>query len=202
MAAAPRLQRLAAGRDASARNGSGADRDRYGRLVAFAICRQMPSSPCSRPCWRKAGAGLGPRRRQGLRRSAASRRSQGPRRPARAVGRSKFCPFGRRKSCSHWQRERGHFTLVEGKVLSVRESGGTIYLNFGRRWTRDFSVIILRAQLRASLPPPASSRRQLARPAHPGARLYRTAQRPGHRGRRARADRARRVSGNREMTRR
>ncbi len=38
--------------------------------------------------------------------------------------------------------ERGHFALVEGKVLSVRQSGGTIYLNFGRHWTRDFSVTI------------------------------------------------------------
>src|SRR4029078_6573025 len=26
---------------------------------------------------------------------------------------------------------RGHFAVVEGKVLSVRESGGTIYRNFG-----------------------------------------------------------------------
>jgi hypothetical protein len=37
---------------------------------------------------------------------------------------------------------RGQFALVEGKVLSVRESGATIYLNFGRRWTRDFAVTI------------------------------------------------------------
>jgi hypothetical protein len=37
--------------------------------------------------------------------------------------------------------QQGRFSLVESKVLSVRESGGTIYLNFGRRWTRDFSVI-------------------------------------------------------------
>jgi hypothetical protein len=37
--------------------------------------------------------------------------------------------------------QQGRFTLVESMVLSVRESGGTIYLNFGRRWTRDFSVI-------------------------------------------------------------
>src|SRR5262249_22712779 len=28
--------------------------------------------------------------------------------------------------------ERGRFTLIEGKVVSVRESGGTIYVNFGR----------------------------------------------------------------------
>lgn len=44
--------------------------------------------------------------------------------------------------------ESGQFTLVEGKVLSVRESGATIYVNFGRRWTRDFTVIILKRQQR------------------------------------------------------
>ena len=37
---------------------------------------------------------------------------------------------------------RGQFALVEGKVLSVRESGATIYVNFGRRWTQDFAVTI------------------------------------------------------------
>ena len=31
-------------------------------------------------------------------------------------------------------KQRGRFALVEGTVLSVRESGGTIYVNFGRRW--------------------------------------------------------------------
>jgi endonuclease YncB( thermonuclease family) len=40
--------------------------------------------------------------------------------------------------------ERGRFTLVEGKVASVRESGGTIYVNFGRRWSEDFTVTILK----------------------------------------------------------
>ncbi|MGN6570652.1 MAG: thermonuclease family protein [Pseudolabrys sp.] len=40
--------------------------------------------------------------------------------------------------------EKGRFVLVEGKVQSVRESGATIYVNFGRRFTRDFSVTILR----------------------------------------------------------
>jgi hypothetical protein len=37
---------------------------------------------------------------------------------------------------------RGRFSLVEGKVLSVRESGGTIYLNFGRRWSEALTVAI------------------------------------------------------------
>jgi len=37
---------------------------------------------------------------------------------------------------------RGRFSLVEGKVLSVRESGGTIYLNFGQRWSEALTVTI------------------------------------------------------------
>jgi endonuclease YncB( thermonuclease family) len=40
--------------------------------------------------------------------------------------------------------ERGRFTVVEGKVLSVRESGGTIYMNFGRRWSDALTVTILK----------------------------------------------------------
>jgi endonuclease YncB( thermonuclease family) len=45
--------------------------------------------------------------------------------------------------------ERGRFTLVEGRVLSVRESRGTIYVNFGRRWTEDFTVTILKRSERS-----------------------------------------------------
>ena len=43
----------------------------------------------------------------------------------------------------------GRFTLVEGKVLSVRQAGTTTYLNFGRNWTRDFAVTIPRRALAA-----------------------------------------------------
>lgn len=38
--------------------------------------------------------------------------------------------------------ERGRFALIEGDVVSVHESGATLYLNFGRRWSRDFSVTV------------------------------------------------------------
>jgi Staphylococcal nuclease homologue len=37
---------------------------------------------------------------------------------------------------------RGRFAIVEGKVVSVHESGATIYVNFGRRWDEDFTVTI------------------------------------------------------------
>ena len=38
--------------------------------------------------------------------------------------------------------ERGRFTVAEGNVLSVRESAGTIYMNFGRRWSQALTVTI------------------------------------------------------------
>jgi hypothetical protein len=43
----------------------------------------------------------------------------------------------------------GRFTVVEGKVLSVRQSGATTYLNFGRNWTRGFAVTISRRMMAA-----------------------------------------------------
>jgi endonuclease YncB( thermonuclease family) len=38
--------------------------------------------------------------------------------------------------------QRGRFALVEGSVVSVHESGATVYVNFGRHWSEDFSVTI------------------------------------------------------------
>jgi hypothetical protein len=43
----------------------------------------------------------------------------------------------------------GRFTVVEGRVLSVRQSGATTYLNFGRNWTRGFAVTISRRMIAA-----------------------------------------------------
>jgi endonuclease YncB( thermonuclease family) len=58
-----------------------------------------------------------------------------------------FAPI-KAENLTRLQAEKGHFALIEGKVLSVRESGATIYVNFGRRWTTDFTVIILKRQQR------------------------------------------------------
>ena len=41
----------------------------------------------------------------------------------------------------------GHFTVVEGRVLSVRQAGAITYLNFGRNWTRDFAATISRRMM-------------------------------------------------------
>ena len=45
--------------------------------------------------------------------------------------------------------DRGGFAIVEGRVLSVRESGATIYVNFGRRWSQDFTVTVLKRNERS-----------------------------------------------------
>lgn len=45
--------------------------------------------------------------------------------------------------------ERGRFTVAEGSVWSVRESAGTIYLNFRRRWTEALTVTISKRDERA-----------------------------------------------------
>ncbi len=37
---------------------------------------------------------------------------------------------------------KGRFALVEGQVVSVRQSGATIYVNFGRHWSEDFAVTV------------------------------------------------------------
>jgi hypothetical protein len=62
-------------------------------------------------------------------------------------------------------KNRGRLALVEGKVLSVRESGGTIYVNFGRRWSEDFTVTIAKRNARmfsaAGLEPKSLSGRRV-----------------------------------------
>jgi endonuclease YncB( thermonuclease family) len=45
--------------------------------------------------------------------------------------------------------QRGHFALVEGRVVSVRESGATIYVNFGQRWSEGFAVTVLKRNERS-----------------------------------------------------
>jgi endonuclease YncB( thermonuclease family) len=43
----------------------------------------------------------------------------------------------------------GQFVVAEGRVLSVREAGATLYINFGRRWTQDFAVTVSRRNVAA-----------------------------------------------------
>jgi endonuclease YncB( thermonuclease family) len=119
------------------------ERDRYGRLVAFAFAGDSALSLQQRLLEQGAArvsARVGDR-------SCADALLAAERR-ARAAGRGlwadpNFAPLAA-ENRHRIESERGHFALVEGKVLSVRESGGTIYMNFGRYRTRGFSIVIPR----------------------------------------------------------
>jgi hypothetical protein len=39
----------------------------------------------------------------------------------------------------------GHYELIEGRVLMADESGGRVFLNFGRYWKEDFTAVIDRS---------------------------------------------------------
>lgn len=140
------LQALASGQ--SLRLGRlGAEQDRYGRLVAFAF--PGGSSVSLQASLLEQG------RARVSARSGAKACTDALltiERAARAQKRGiwadpNFAPL-QADNLTQLQAERGRFVLVEGKVLSVRESGSTIYVNFGRRWTEEFTVIILKRQER------------------------------------------------------
>lgn len=125
----------------------GAEHDRYGRLVAFAFAgdaAQSLQSALLEQGQARVSARVGNK--------ACADALLRTERAARAAGRGlwadpNFAPL-RSDDYRRFRAENGRFVLVEGKVLSVRESGATIYVNFGRRFTRDFSLTIVR-RLRA-----------------------------------------------------
>jgi endonuclease YncB( thermonuclease family) len=122
--------------------------DRYGRLVAFA------APPAGAPTVQEGLVSEGHARvsarvgNQGCAKTLLTLEQQ-----AREARRGlwtdpNFAPL-HADDYGRFRAERGRFVLVEGKVLSVRESGATIYVNFGHRFTRDLSLTILR-RLRAN----------------------------------------------------
>jgi hypothetical protein len=60
---------------------------------------------------------------------------------------------------------QGRFAVAEGKVASVRTSGATIYVNFGRRWSQALTVTISKRRApifaRAGLVPKELENRRL-----------------------------------------
>ena len=140
------LQALIAGRPLRLER-LGAETDRYGRLVAFAYAGEAAQS-LQATLIEQGQARVSVR----VGDKACAEALLTAERKARAAGRGlwadpNFAPL-QAENLARLQAEKGRFALVEGKVLSVRESGATIYVNFGRRWTRDFTVIILKRQQR------------------------------------------------------
>jgi endonuclease YncB( thermonuclease family) len=121
--------------------------DRYGRLVVFVYAENTEQSV------QQAMVTQGQARVSGrIGNKACADVLLGAEKAARKARRGlwadpNFAPL-RPENVTRIGAARGQFALVEGKVLSVRESGATIYLNFGRRWTKDFTVTILKRHRR------------------------------------------------------
>jgi endonuclease YncB( thermonuclease family) len=139
------LQTLTAGRSLrlAQLTDAGEAHDRYGRLVAFAFAGDDTLTLQQRLLEQGAARVAAPVGNHNCANTllAAERDARSGRRGLWSD--PNFAPLAA-ENRARLEAERGHFALVVGKVLSVRVSGGTIYLNFGRHWTRDFSVLIPR----------------------------------------------------------
>lgn len=135
------LEALVAGNSLTLKRLARDDRDRYGRRLAFAFASNSPQSLQQAlleqgHAWVSARVGD----------AACAKILLTAEGVARAAHRGfwadpNFAPL-RAERPAELAAEQGRFVLVEGTVLSVHESSGTIYLNFGQHWTEGFSVTI------------------------------------------------------------
>jgi endonuclease YncB( thermonuclease family) len=142
------LASLVAGRSVTLGN---AEHDRYGRLVAHAF---VTGAEQARDPWLQGEMVARGYARVAGRRGAAA--CTGPLRQRERAARAAqlglwadpYYGLRRADDPAAVAQERGRFAIVEGKVVSVRESGGTLYVNFGGRWSTDFTVTIAKRQER------------------------------------------------------
>jgi endonuclease YncB( thermonuclease family) len=145
LAAREALAGLAYGREVVLKQQAGSAADRYGRLVAFAFVMQdgaerglqneLLAQGHARLAARIEAPGCLPALRTSEKAARAARlglwadpdyAAQPADRPAEILAR------------------RGRFSVVEGEVVSVRDVAGTIYVNFGRRWSESFTAVVLK----------------------------------------------------------
>ena len=151
------MAELALGRDVALRQ-TAESTDRYGRIVAFGFVAQdnsVAQDNAERSLQHELVA-------QGHARLAARIESQACLGELRARERD-----ARRAALGLWAdphysvqsaekpadiaARRGRFSVIEGEVVSVRESRGTTYINFGRRWSESFATVILKRNASALL---------------------------------------------------
>ena len=148
LAAKSALAALIDGREVVLRRQGGAESDRYGRLTGYAfLARDGAERWVERELIAMGQAMVAARADV-----ACAAELLTAERSARAARRGLWAdPYYAMKQAENpgdILARRGRFAIVEGKVLSVRESGGLIYINFGRRWSQDFAVTILKRNQR------------------------------------------------------
>jgi endonuclease YncB( thermonuclease family) len=135
------LSALVAGRDVTLRGESDAP-DRYGRQPAFVFPDQADASVQSLLLAQGVALVSGTVADKAC--AAALGAAEAQARQAKRGVWAELAVIKNAESPGDILARIGQFTVVEGKVLSVRQAGATSYINFGRRWTRDFAVTISR----------------------------------------------------------
>jgi endonuclease YncB( thermonuclease family) len=143
-AAQAALETLVAGREITLMR-LGPETDRYGRIVALIVAQPQPSAPFVQQALLAQGNA---RVSAHIDDTGCAAALLGAEKAARSAGlglwADPYYVIRHAEDPAGVLAVRGHFAVVEGKVLSVRESGGTIYVNFGRRWSDDFTVTVLK----------------------------------------------------------
>jgi endonuclease YncB( thermonuclease family) len=137
------LDTLLAGREVTLK-ASARETDRYGRVVAYVLAGDVPVQHLLLGHGQaRVSTDAGPCRAELLAREAKAR--------AERLGLWADTALGVQDASipAKIAAQRGHFAVVEGKVLSVRSSGATIYMNFGQRWIEGFAVTIRKRDERA-----------------------------------------------------
>jgi endonuclease YncB( thermonuclease family) len=140
------LSALVAGRNVTLREGTDAP-DRYGRQPAFVFVEQAEASVQSQLLAQGEALVSGTVTDKACAAELAA--AEAAARQARRGIWADSAAIKNAESPGDILARIGRFTVVEGKVLSVRQAGATTYVNFGRRWTRDFAVIISRRVMQA-----------------------------------------------------
>ena len=132
----------------------GNDSDRYGRIVAQIFAENGPGGIAGDgPAWVQgemvARGLLLALARGGSRGCAAAlvKLEAAARASWRGIWRESGHGVKRAGDVEQLNRLADTFQIVEGRVLSVGRAGTRVYLNFGSRWSRDFTLVAASARL-------------------------------------------------------
>jgi len=146
----PADAKLAGGTQVVLKRAGMAETDRYGRLVAHIFISEAGTERWFQADLVRSGiAQVSPRIGDTACARALFAAEQSAREAKLGLWADPYYVMNKAEDPAEVLKQRGRFALVEGKVLSVRESGGTIYVNFGRRWSQDFTVTIAKRNERA-----------------------------------------------------
>lgn len=141
-AAKAALDALAGGDEVLLRGGAPAT-DRYGRLLTYAYIERDGDEIFVQGGLVAAGfARVGDRVGSSACAAELQRREQAARQARLGLWANPYYAVLDAGTPAAVLARKGRFALIEGRVESVRESGATIYLNFGRHWSEDFTVTV------------------------------------------------------------